>query len=278
MKYSRRTTRRTRRTARVTRLQYAARAPYRQGVAHRPPAPLVIATLCEVVRNTYPELARAKWCIQATRVVSLIGEQFGLHVEPIEVATLAANAAEVHAIGLPNPMPTYPGQIRGVVQSGFGSPDRPHSPPNFDGHMVALVNGEYLVDLALGQFGRPHGIAVPSTWAMRTHTLTGEDGDAEVAVFDDAGPSTMVVYKRRRLSIDPTSTGAWNSTMNRELARKIAKKLTKRLASPYARRPARLEQLRVKPALNLPDWQQSVSRRLMRDACTWAEEQEPLVG
>lgn len=172
------------------------------------------------------------WCIEATRVVTCIARQFNLRAIPIQVATIVTNAVAVQECGIATPLREYPEQRPFIVHSGVARDDRDHGPDGVNSHVVAMVSGTYVVDLAVAQFReRAEGVFTPDVWAMHAPELELEFGDLAASIFTeegqntgrDGGQETMLVYQRRPLSIDLRTVAARTSSTPRAMARSMTR-------------------------------------------------------
>ena len=213
------------------------------------------------------------WCIEATRVVTCIARQFNLRAIPIQVATIVTNAAAVQECGIATPLREYPEHRPCIVHSGVARDDRDHGPDGVNSHVVAMVSGTYVVDLAVAQFReRAEGVFTPDVWAMHAPELELEFGDLAASIFTeegqntgrDGGQETMLVYQRRPLSIDLRTVAARTSSTPRAMARSMTAGIRDRLRHGMQPDPALLWALRARTSSRPEtDWQQHTGRCLI---------------
>jgi hypothetical protein len=230
-------------------------------------APRVLATLCEVVRDMYRQLIGTPWCIEASRLVTFVAPRFNLSAVPIEVTTIVANAAMVHRLGILSPLPVYKWQRPKMYGIGLGADDRHHPKGMFNGHVVALVNDTFIVDLAVAQLREPAlGISTPDVWATRAPELRDEEGEV-ATVFSDHGPATMLVYKRRPACVDHTASPHWNAREARIMSLEVTKHMKTRLQ--HGHQPASVLLAELQPGSadeSATDWQHITSRLILDHA------------
>jgi hypothetical protein len=240
-------------------------APSKQFASHGSDRTRAVAeAIGDVVRSLGPEVYTQSWCVEATRLVVLIAAKFRLRAEPIEVATVVANAAEVHSVRVPNPLPHYDDQRPVMVATGFGPENRTHQPGSFDGHLVALVEGRYVVDLAIAQNRRPpFGISTPDVCVLHAPWLRKDDGEFAGAIVEGYGPASLIAYKRRPLCVDLNIFEAWEPSHLRDLAGAIAELVRARLAGRRIATRTEICRHANGPMEAYPEWQYTVSRSLL---------------
>lgn len=95
-------------------------------------------------------------CILHTKVALLRARQDGLRAEALACKVQIANRAmlKVHERLGRAPEPDEWGPDAWSLGIGFGQPD-PEERPGYDGHVVVIVAGRFLMDLTLDQASRP---------------------------------------------------------------------------------------------------------------------------
>jgi hypothetical protein len=93
------------------------------------------------VDDAATDRAEAVWCVEATYLLALVGGEFGLSVEPIEMATVVANPAAVNAAGAPTPVPVYPERCA-VTLAANGYPLEIQGPDDPRAKYLSVVHQE----------------------------------------------------------------------------------------------------------------------------------------
>jgi hypothetical protein len=148
----------------------------------------LIAFTDRVIGVAYPLLKqryRPDCCIAATRIFSLVADYFRVNCRPLSVRVIAFNpTATAWAVAndqLPVEGPEWEALVRaGAWSVGVGGGDK--NPGKWPGHLAAVVDERYLVDLSLYQAYRPqHGMVLTPTFGAVTPKFLA--GEAEGQVF-----------------------------------------------------------------------------------------------
>lgn len=143
---------------------------------NRPPLDLVMRTLRDDTRPAMRARFNANSCVAATKVVVEVARAFGYRAKSVEVEVAAYNAKAWQAIvdGHGNDMEDG----SKIVAIEPGDREDPGAWPG--AHMVALVAGDWFVDLSLDQMSRPDHDLPLEAMTVRL------DAD-NLAVFIDGG-------------------------------------------------------------------------------------------
>lgn len=150
--------------------------------------PLIVYAACAV------DQAVEEWnseginraCILGTRALIETLAYFGIRAKPVSVDLLAANASAIAAIEAGIPQSEWPDDWWTVgVDGTTQGPD----PGGYNGHLVAIAEGKYLVDPTARQFDRPDkGIYIPAP-------LVGPFHPNQRSVAYEADEGSALVYR-----------------------------------------------------------------------------------
>lgn len=178
-----------------------------------------------VVREEVLKVFSPDSCVASTWVLTEVLSYFGYTSEPLPVVALVFNEKGFEMASQGVPPSEWPDDAWSVGVEGTGV--RELATRRWDGHLVALVNGNWLIDPSLDQFSRPQrGMATnpavldAAEWTVRTKMWCWRRADGVVIGY--------------RLMEKP---GAWRDAPDwgkkREL-RIVAAAAIKRLKAPVA--------------------------------------------
>ncbi len=174
-------------------------------------------------------------CMQASRLTVEALRSAGLRAEPFQVSVMASNPAMTACLQA-NPSATHKEIIgwersHGAWSVGIGDdqlivgPNAATPPSGFNGHVVALVERRYVVDLTLGQISRPQFDMWfgPTCFEVDRDWLSGTRGVIEVN-------GSLVKYTAHPHERSFLRTSAWSDPQVPSLVRELARQVTVALA------------------------------------------------
>lgn len=104
-----------------------------------------------VVREEVLKEFHADSCIASVKILSEVLDYFGHSSEPLPVIVCVFNAPAFQSLTAGIPMEDWPEEAWSVGITGTGESKE----KRWDGHLVAMVDGKWLVDPSLDQASRP---------------------------------------------------------------------------------------------------------------------------
>lgn len=170
-------------------------------------------------------------CIGMTRAATLVCRAFGITARPMEVGILCANSAMLRHYGWPAVLPLSASEQPTMNSAGFGPTGHYHPPGFFCGHVVAFVDRQYLVDLAVAQFRMPgRGVVTPPTLAASIPQFEDGEDNVLVSTHYEAHRATAIIYTPRPLSREVKRATDWRSQDYRILAKMLVEDMRREFA------------------------------------------------
>lgn len=211
----------------------------------RPSSPLVRPVLGEAMPR-FDALFTKNSCLNSTRVLMDVLAAFGVRSRPLSVECVAFNAAFVHLVSRLGRFPTREESFAASDETGAWSVGVDTRPSSTDaaknawaGHLVLVVQDEWLLDGSAGQMARPlRGILVPP------YVLTEEPVKQATRLYVKLDAGGLLVYTPR-----PSDTSflgaAWfqQSAGNRQLVREIVQAVENKTGHKAQRMEATWQEL-----------------------------------
>lgn len=116
-------------------------------------APASLAAITKASRAATLLACRSDSCIASTRILTGVLDYFGYSSEPLPCSAAIWNSAGFAASEAHLEVSEWPPEAHSVGVAGTG---RVSETGRWDGHLVAMVEGRWLIDPSADQFARPH--------------------------------------------------------------------------------------------------------------------------
>lgn len=170
-----------------------------------------LAQVAQAALPVYKEMFTAHCCLNGTRCIIEVLRAFGVQARPVSVTAIAANRVWVERIKAKlAPLDDPDAWAIGVDTAGSGEEGK------WPGHLVALVEGRWLLDVSAGQMNRPErNILIPTFFVAEWNGKKTQPYD-----LSDGG---VVEYAPRRYDTSYlTQPGYQLHAGNREIIERIS--------------------------------------------------------